>query len=450
MPVEEVMRGLDDLIRQGKVLHIGISDAPAWWIAQANTLAQLRGWSPFVGLQIEYSLIERTVERDLVPMAKAMNLGLTAWSPLAGGMLTGKYHGHGSSEKDRMNGDMMKDFMPEQQRTDRVVSAVKAVSDQTGQKHGASRARMAALPPGSPVIPIIGARKLSQLQDNLASLRPGAFGGTSKGTRRGEPNRSRIPISILRQRTRPHDCVRWHARPDLGLGGFRRSLDYSCYMTNRFRLSAMLSRRLEELGLSPVAVLRHAGLPIDLLDQEKESCSLRKRCLAWTAPSTRSAAIPRSGSNSEPKNASSAIIPPRSQRSILVPFVTLPCQRLARYKQITSPEEIQITEHGNECAVQFLSLLTHETQPAAKIDCCFAWIVEIGSRGTGRTVHPKRVEFQRPESHRKMYESHFRCPVKFGARNNVLVFDRADIDRPFLTHNSRSPRPESRRRLSAN
>ncbi|HWX17956.1 MAG TPA: aldo/keto reductase, partial [Chthoniobacterales bacterium] len=66
-PVEEVMRGLDDLVRQGKVLYVGISDAPAWWIAQANTLASLRGWSPFVGLQIEYSLLERTVERELIP-----------------------------------------------------------------------------------------------------------------------------------------------------------------------------------------------------------------------------------------------------------------------------------------------------------------------------------------------------------------------------------------------
>ena len=104
-PVEEVMRGLDDLIRQGKVLYVGISDAPAWWIAQANTLAQLRGWSPFVGLQIEYSLIERTVERELVPMAKALNLGLTAWSPPANGMLTGKYHGHGSPEQGRTNSE---------------------------------------------------------------------------------------------------------------------------------------------------------------------------------------------------------------------------------------------------------------------------------------------------------------------------------------------------------
>src|SRR5580765_4660474 len=90
-PVEEVMRALDDLVRQGKILYVGISDAPAWWIAQANTLAQLRGWSSFVGLQIEYSLIERTVERELIPMAQALNVGVTAWSPLAGGILSGKY-----------------------------------------------------------------------------------------------------------------------------------------------------------------------------------------------------------------------------------------------------------------------------------------------------------------------------------------------------------------------
>ena len=102
-PVEEVMRGLDDLVRQGKVLYVGISDAPAWWIAQANTLSHLRGWSPFIALQIEYSLLERTVERELVPMAKALNLGLLAWSPLANGVLTGKYHGHGSSESGRMS-----------------------------------------------------------------------------------------------------------------------------------------------------------------------------------------------------------------------------------------------------------------------------------------------------------------------------------------------------------
>src|SRR5580700_2051141 len=168
-PVEEVMRGLDDLVRAGKVLYTGISDAPAWWIAQANTLAHLRGWSPFVGLQIEYSLIERTVERELIPMAKALNIGVTAWSPLASGVLTGKYHGQGSSEPGRMSSDMMKGFMPERPQTDRIVAAVKTVSDEVG--HSMAQVALAWLRYRPvPVIPIIGARKLSQLHDNLASF----------------------------------------------------------------------------------------------------------------------------------------------------------------------------------------------------------------------------------------------------------------------------------------
>jgi len=168
-PVEEVMRGLDDLVRAGKVLYTGISDAPAWWIAQANTLAHLRGWSPFVGLQIEYSLIERSVERELIPMAKALNIGVTAWSPLAGGVLTGKYHGHGSPEQARMTTDMAKDFMPEPVRSGRIVAAVKSVSDETGRSM--AQVALAWLRHRSvPVIPIIGARKLAQFQDNLASF----------------------------------------------------------------------------------------------------------------------------------------------------------------------------------------------------------------------------------------------------------------------------------------
>jgi aryl-alcohol dehydrogenase-like predicted oxidoreductase len=170
IPVEEVMRALDDLVRQGKILYVGISDAPAWWIAQANTLAQLRGWSPFAGMQIEYSLMERTVERELIPMAKALNIGVTAWSPLASGVLTGKYHGHGSStEPGRMSSDMMKDFKPEQQRADRVVATVKKLADQLGRSMAQVALAWLQYRP-VPVVPIIGARKLSQLQDNLASL----------------------------------------------------------------------------------------------------------------------------------------------------------------------------------------------------------------------------------------------------------------------------------------
>jgi aryl-alcohol dehydrogenase-like predicted oxidoreductase len=168
-PAEEVMRGLDDLVRQGKILYVGISDAPAWWVAQANTLAGLRGWSPFIGLQIEYSLIERTVERELIPMAQALNVGVVAWSPLSGGILTGKYHGNGSSEAGRMNSEMMKGFMPDQQRAERVVAAVKTVSAQIGRS--IAQVALAWLRYRVvPVIPILGARKLSQLQDNLASF----------------------------------------------------------------------------------------------------------------------------------------------------------------------------------------------------------------------------------------------------------------------------------------
>jgi aryl-alcohol dehydrogenase-like predicted oxidoreductase len=168
-PVEEVMRGLDDLVRQGKVLYVGISDAPAWWIARANTLAELRGWSQFVGLQIEYSLIERTVERELIPVAKALNIGVLAWSPLASGMLTGKYHGGGEAEGARLSQAMMKDFLPEEQRATRVVSAVKLVSEQLGRSMAQVALAWLRYRP-VPVIPIIGARKVSQLQDNLASL----------------------------------------------------------------------------------------------------------------------------------------------------------------------------------------------------------------------------------------------------------------------------------------
>ncbi len=167
-PVDEVMRGLDDLVRQGKVLYVGISDAPAWWIAQANTLASFRGWSAFVGLQIEYSLLERTVERELIPMAKALNLSVTAWSPLSNGVLTGKYHGHGSAASARMSGDMMKPFLPEELKTARVVAAVKGVADEVGRSMAQVALSWLRTRP-VPVIPIIGARKLSQLQDNLAS-----------------------------------------------------------------------------------------------------------------------------------------------------------------------------------------------------------------------------------------------------------------------------------------
>jgi aryl-alcohol dehydrogenase-like predicted oxidoreductase len=168
-PVDEVMRGFDDLVRAGKVLYAGVSDAPAWWIAQANTLADLRGWTRFVALQIEYSLIERTVERELTPMADALGLTITAWSPLAGGVLSGKYHGGTQAKDSRYSSDMMKAFQASGERAEKIVTAVKQIAQQIGR----SPAQVAIawlLHRDQPIIPIIGTRKMAQLNDNLAAV----------------------------------------------------------------------------------------------------------------------------------------------------------------------------------------------------------------------------------------------------------------------------------------
>lgn len=89
-PIEEIMRALEDQVRAGKILYVGVSDTPAWIVSQANTMANLLGWSPFIALQVEYSLIQRDAERDLLPMAEAFDIGVTTWAPLGGGVLTGK------------------------------------------------------------------------------------------------------------------------------------------------------------------------------------------------------------------------------------------------------------------------------------------------------------------------------------------------------------------------
>lgn len=168
-PVQEVMRAFDDLVRQGKVLYIGVSDAPAWWIAQANTLSELRGWTNFVGLQIEYSLVERTVERELIPMAKAFQLGLVAWSPLAGGLLSGKYQSSSDTSPKRYSDQSTHQFLAKGERVDRTLAALKSVSQEVG--HSMAQVALAWLRYRDiPTIPIIGARRISQLQDNLASL----------------------------------------------------------------------------------------------------------------------------------------------------------------------------------------------------------------------------------------------------------------------------------------
>lgn len=170
-PVEEVMRAFDDLVRAGKVLHIGVSNTPAWVVSKANTLAELRGWTRYNALQIEYNLLERTVEQELLPMACDQQLAVVAWSPLAFGLLTGKYlpeHGTGATD-GRMNDAWVSSFKQPGDSQLRTVREVVAI----GRELGVSPARVALAwlrQRPIPVIPIVGARRHSQLEDNLACL----------------------------------------------------------------------------------------------------------------------------------------------------------------------------------------------------------------------------------------------------------------------------------------
>ena len=210
-PMEEVMRAFDDLVRMGKVLYIGISDSPAWIVSQANTLATLRGWTPFIGLQIEYSLKERTPERELLPMAKALNIGVTAWSPLGGGVLTGKYN-----QPNPVDGRLSMTDQPFQifDRDLKIAETVLEIAREIGKSPAQVALNWLRNRPNS-VIPIIGARKLSQLQDNLACV---DFNLTGEQLQRLD-NISAISLGF------PHELLASQFVRDILLGGVAAQLD---------------------------------------------------------------------------------------------------------------------------------------------------------------------------------------------------------------------------------
>jgi len=175
-PADEVMRALDDLVRAGKVLYIGISDAPAWKVAQLNTYAELMGWSRFVGLQIAYSLTNRGAERDLMPMARELGLGVTPWSPLDSGILTGKYTKDDlKREQELINSGKAQPFNNDQrivgltEQKLQVADAVKQVADEIGKSPAQVALNWLMTRPGV-TSPILGARKMHQLEDNLAAI----------------------------------------------------------------------------------------------------------------------------------------------------------------------------------------------------------------------------------------------------------------------------------------
>ena len=191
-PVDETMRALDDAVRQGKILYVGVSDYPAWKVAQANTLAELRGWTPFRALQVEYSLVQRDVERELVPMASDLGLGVTPWAPLGGGVLTGKYAQGGDSQRRDRN--MNQHRLGE--RTDRIVRELLAIAGEIGKSPAQVALRWCLERPGV-TSPILGARHPGQLEDNLGAL---AF-SLSDEERRRLDEASAIPLGW------PHDFL---------------------------------------------------------------------------------------------------------------------------------------------------------------------------------------------------------------------------------------------------
>ncbi len=160
-PVEEVMRGLNDLISSGKVLYIGISDTPAWVVSRANTLAELRGWAGFVGLQVEYSLIQRTPERDLIPMAHEMGLAVTPWAPMAGGALSGKYL---KGEQGRVPEVSFR----RNERSTTIAQKVVEIAEKLGVTAAQVAIRWTMQQPFTS-IPIVGSRKVEQIVDSLGA-----------------------------------------------------------------------------------------------------------------------------------------------------------------------------------------------------------------------------------------------------------------------------------------
>lgn len=159
---EEIVRGLDDLSKSGKILYAGFSDFPAWRVARAATIAEIRGWIPLIGVQLEYSLVERSGDRELLPMARAMGLGVTAWSPLGGGLLTGKYR-RGEEGRATTFGEVVR-HEDSPQKTQTLDALIKIADERGVTPCQVALAWLIA----RGIVPIIGPRTAPQLAENLA------------------------------------------------------------------------------------------------------------------------------------------------------------------------------------------------------------------------------------------------------------------------------------------
>lgn len=170
--VEEVLRAMDDLVAAGKVVYLGLSDIPAWQASRMQAIADLRGWSPLVAMQLEYNLIERSVERDLAPMSREMGMGIVPWSPLASGLLTGKYNRAELAAESVACGSraaIATEAGPIPERSFCIIDALKRVATEQDTSPAAVALAWLLARPGM-AAPLIGARSIRQLEANLAAL----------------------------------------------------------------------------------------------------------------------------------------------------------------------------------------------------------------------------------------------------------------------------------------
>jgi aryl-alcohol dehydrogenase-like predicted oxidoreductase len=170
-PIDELMRALDDVVRSGKALYVGISDTPAWLVAQGHALAELRGWTPLAGIQLPYNLVQRTPERELLPMARALELTVTAWEPLAGGLLTGRY----GTDREPPAGTRIATTAYAARAVDERNLAIADVLNAVAAEREASPAQVAiawlrAQQERAVIVPIVGARRREQIEDSLGAV----------------------------------------------------------------------------------------------------------------------------------------------------------------------------------------------------------------------------------------------------------------------------------------
>lgn len=205
-------------------------------------------------------------------------------------------------------------------------------------------------------------------------------------------------------------------------------------MNDRFRVSSLLAGRLTGHNLSLPAILRRADLPPGFFQQEKIYVTTAELFALWRAIGETSG---------DPEIGLKLGAEPRLERYNPTEIAAVcsrtfrdAIQRMARYKQLTCPEEIRLHAVRDEASVEFFYLQAADVQPGVLVDLCLSWILAIGRRGIDESVTPLRLELTRPVQHREMLETHFGCPVRFKAGRNALVFRGSDLDRPFTTYNA--------------